>query len=60
MSMAGQQIAIDPKTPGGVNSPYGLVLFDGVCVLCSGAQPYKLLLQSTGSITLAIERGVRT
>jgi predicted DCC family thiol-disulfide oxidoreductase YuxK len=33
---AGQQIAIDPKTPGGVNSPYGLILFDGVCILCSG------------------------
>jgi|RhiMetdeSRZDD1v2_1073273.scaffolds.fasta_scaffold95266_7 predicted DCC family thiol-disulfide oxidoreductase YuxK len=32
---AGQQIVIDPKAPGGVNSPYGLILFDGVCILCS-------------------------
>src|SRR5262245_3925766 len=32
---AGQPIVIDPKTPGGINSPYGLILFDGVCVLCT-------------------------
>ena len=32
---AGQQIVIDPKAPGGVNSPSGLILFDGVCILCS-------------------------
>jgi predicted DCC family thiol-disulfide oxidoreductase YuxK len=32
---AGQQIVIDPKAPGGMNSPYGLILFDGVCILCS-------------------------
>jgi predicted DCC family thiol-disulfide oxidoreductase YuxK len=32
---AGQQIVIDPEAPGGVNSPYGLILFDGVCILCS-------------------------
>ena len=31
-----QQIVIDPQAPGGVNSPYGLILFDGVCILCSG------------------------
>jgi predicted DCC family thiol-disulfide oxidoreductase YuxK len=24
-----------PEAPGGINSPYGLILFDGVCVLCS-------------------------
>jgi predicted DCC family thiol-disulfide oxidoreductase YuxK len=23
------------KSPGGINSPHGLILFDGVCVLCS-------------------------
>jgi predicted DCC family thiol-disulfide oxidoreductase YuxK len=32
---AGQPIVIDLNTPGGINSPYGLILFDGVCVLCS-------------------------
>jgi predicted DCC family thiol-disulfide oxidoreductase YuxK len=32
---AGRPIVIDPKIPGGTNSPYGLILFDGVCVLCS-------------------------
>src|SRR5262245_17186702 len=32
---AGQPIVIDPNTPGGMNSPYGLILFDGVCILCS-------------------------
>ena len=32
---AGQPIVIDSKIPGGINSPYGLILFDGVCVLCS-------------------------
>jgi predicted DCC family thiol-disulfide oxidoreductase YuxK len=32
---SGQPIVIDPNTPGGMNSPYGLILFDGVCVLCS-------------------------
>jgi predicted DCC family thiol-disulfide oxidoreductase YuxK len=32
---AGQPIVIDPKIPGAINSPYGLILFDGVCVLCS-------------------------
>jgi predicted DCC family thiol-disulfide oxidoreductase YuxK len=31
----GQPIAIDPNIPGGMNSPYGLILFDGVCILCS-------------------------
>jgi hypothetical protein len=32
---AEQSIAVDPKSPGGINSPHGLILFDGVCVLCS-------------------------
>jgi predicted DCC family thiol-disulfide oxidoreductase YuxK len=32
---AAKQIAIEPKNPGGIDSPHGLVLFDGVCVLCS-------------------------
>jgi len=28
-------IVVDPESPGGINSPHGLILFDGVCVLCS-------------------------
>ena len=28
-------IVIDPRGPGGTSSPHGLILFDGVCVLCS-------------------------
>ena len=32
---AKQSIVVDPKTPGSINSPHGLILFDGVCVLCS-------------------------
>jgi predicted DCC family thiol-disulfide oxidoreductase YuxK len=32
---AQQSIVIDPKSPGSINSPHGLILFDGVCVLCS-------------------------
>jgi predicted DCC family thiol-disulfide oxidoreductase YuxK len=32
---AEQSIVVDPKSAGGVNSPHGLILFDGVCVLCS-------------------------
>jgi predicted DCC family thiol-disulfide oxidoreductase YuxK len=32
---AEQAIVIDPESPGGINSPHGLILFDGVCVLCS-------------------------
>lgn len=32
---AEQSIVIDPESPGGINSPHGLILFDGVCVLCS-------------------------
>ena len=32
---AEHSIVVDPKSPGGVNSPHGLILFDGVCVLCS-------------------------
>jgi hypothetical protein len=31
-----QLIVVDPKSPGGIDSPHGLILFDGVCVLCSG------------------------
>jgi predicted DCC family thiol-disulfide oxidoreductase YuxK len=34
---AEQSIVVDPKSPGGVDSPHGLILFDGVCVLCSRA-----------------------
>jgi predicted DCC family thiol-disulfide oxidoreductase YuxK len=30
-----QPIVVDPKSPGGINSPHGLILLDGVCVLCS-------------------------
>ena len=32
---AEQSIVVDPKSPCGVNSPHGLILFDSVCVLCS-------------------------
>src|SRR5215510_2788298 len=32
---AEQSLVIDPKSPGGINSPQGLILFNGVCVLCS-------------------------
>jgi predicted DCC family thiol-disulfide oxidoreductase YuxK len=32
---AEQSIVVDSKSPGGVNSPHGLILFDGVCVFCS-------------------------
>lgn len=31
----GMSIVIDAKSPGGSASPHGLILFDGVCVLCS-------------------------
>jgi predicted DCC family thiol-disulfide oxidoreductase YuxK len=30
-----QSIAVDQESPGGSDSPQGLILFDGVCVLCS-------------------------
>ena len=30
-----QSIVVDPKSAGSINSPHGLILFDGVCVLCS-------------------------
>jgi predicted DCC family thiol-disulfide oxidoreductase YuxK len=30
-----QSILIDPESPGGRSSPHGLILFDGVCILCS-------------------------
>jgi hypothetical protein len=32
---AEQSLVVDPKSPGGINWPHGLILFDGVCVLCS-------------------------
>ena len=32
---AKQSIVVDPKSHGGVDLPHGLILFDGVCVLCS-------------------------
>jgi DCC1-like thiol-disulfide oxidoreductase len=32
---AEQSIVLDPKSPGGVDSPHHLILLDGVCVLCS-------------------------
>jgi predicted DCC family thiol-disulfide oxidoreductase YuxK len=32
---AEHSIVVDPNSPGGINSPYGLILFDGVCILCS-------------------------
>jgi predicted DCC family thiol-disulfide oxidoreductase YuxK len=32
---ANRSIVLDPTSPGGINSPYGLIVFDGVCVLCS-------------------------
>jgi len=31
---AQQSIVIDPISPGSIDSPHGLILFDGVCVLC--------------------------
>jgi len=34
-TLARQSIVVDPKSPGSINSPHGLILFDGVCVLCS-------------------------
>ena len=30
-----QSIVVDPKSPGSIDSPHGLIRFDGVCVLCS-------------------------
>jgi predicted DCC family thiol-disulfide oxidoreductase YuxK len=35
MQTAAQSIVMDPESPGGNNSPHGLILFDGVCILCS-------------------------
>jgi predicted DCC family thiol-disulfide oxidoreductase YuxK len=32
---AGRTINIDPRSPGGTQSGNGLILFDGVCVLCA-------------------------
>ena len=34
-TQAQQSIVVDPNSPGSINSPHGLILFDGVCVLCS-------------------------
>jgi hypothetical protein len=34
-TQAQQSIVVDPKSPGSINSPHGLILFDGICVLCS-------------------------
>ena len=33
--LAEKSIVVDPKSPGSINSPHGLILFEGVCVLCS-------------------------
>jgi len=35
LMQAAQPIVVDPRSPGGINSPHGLILFDGVCILCS-------------------------
>jgi predicted DCC family thiol-disulfide oxidoreductase YuxK len=35
LMQAARSIEVDPTSPGGINSPHGLILFDGVCVLCS-------------------------
>jgi predicted DCC family thiol-disulfide oxidoreductase YuxK len=32
---AERSIVVDPRSPGGIDSPHGLILFDGVCILCS-------------------------
>jgi predicted DCC family thiol-disulfide oxidoreductase YuxK len=34
--MEAKPVAIGPNNPGGRDSPNGLILFDGVCVLCAG------------------------
>ena len=34
-AQAQRSIVVDPKSPDSINSPHGLILFDGVCVLCS-------------------------
>ncbi len=47
---AEQSIVVDPKSPGGVDSPHGLILFDGVCVLCSRGL-FKLLVFDISSQT---------
>jgi hypothetical protein len=36
---AGQSIVVDPKSPGGINSPHGLILFDGHQVNYSRGKP---------------------
>jgi hypothetical protein len=38
---AEQSIIVDPKSPGGINSPHGLILFDGVSVLCLARLPLR-------------------
>jgi predicted DCC family thiol-disulfide oxidoreductase YuxK len=35
MMAAHLPVDVDPRGPGAAQSPHGLVLFDGVCVLCS-------------------------
>jgi predicted DCC family thiol-disulfide oxidoreductase YuxK len=35
LMQAAWPIVVDPKSPGGIDSPHGLILFDGVCILCS-------------------------
>jgi hypothetical protein len=30
-------IVVDPKSPGGINSPHGLILFDGAHASCARA-----------------------
>ena len=37
-----QSIVVDPKSFGSINSSHGLILFDGVCVLCSRLCPSGL------------------
>jgi len=34
--MRDRPVDLDPDSPGGSNSPHGLILYDGVCVLCAG------------------------
>jgi predicted DCC family thiol-disulfide oxidoreductase YuxK len=40
--------ALDPTSPGGIDSPHGLILFDGVCVLCSGGCRFVSKYDSRG------------
>jgi hypothetical protein len=38
---AAQSIVVDPKSPDGINSPHGLILFDGVCVTMLARLPLR-------------------